>query len=171
MEQNNANMKDVLLHLYSRKMLDRIRKPQSLVPSETMATVLEKACLETGHLWCSPMGFAPAPTQKRYAFELICNFMCLLTHWCQLEDMFQSIVMPRGIEKVTIQLLDTPTKVYAIGARLLLSKVPLEVLQNWELLQLIVTPNVLGKVQGQIKEMCGLIEPCLLIGTREYING
>ena len=24
------------------------------------------------------------------------------------------------------------------------------------------------KVKGQIKEVCGLIEPCLLIGTREY---
>ena len=87
---------------------------------------------------------------------------------CQLEDMFQLIVTPQGIEKVTIQLVDTPTKVYAIGARLFLSKVPLEVLQNWVLIQLIVTPHVLGKVQGQIKEMCRLIEPCLLIGTREY---
>ena len=47
-----------------------------------------------------------------------------------LEDMFQLIVMPQGIEKVTIQLKDTPTKVYAIGAKLFLSKVPLEVLQN-----------------------------------------
>ena len=60
----------------------------------------------------------------------------LLTLWCQLEDMFQLIVMLQGIEKVTIQLidttstLDTTTKVYAIGARLFLSKVPLEVLQN-----------------------------------------
>ena len=52
----------------------------------------------------------------------------LLTLWCQLEDMFQLIVMLQGIEKV--QLLDTPTKVYAIGARLFLSKVPLKVLQN-----------------------------------------
>ena len=43
--------------------------------------------------------------------------MCLITLWCQLEDMFQLIVMPQGIEKVTIQLIDTPTKVYAIGAR------------------------------------------------------
>ena len=76
--------------------------------------------------------------------------------------------MPQGIEKVTIQIIDTPTKVYAIGAKLFLSKVPLEVLQNWVLIQLIVTPHVLGKVQGQIKEMCRLIEPCLLIGTREY---
>ena len=41
--------------------------------------------------------------------------------------MFQLIVMPQGIEKVTIQFIDTPTKVYAIGARLFLSKVPLEV--------------------------------------------
>ena len=35
------------------------------------------------------------------------------TLWCQLEDMFQLIVTPQGIEKVTIQLIDTPTKVYA----------------------------------------------------------
>ena len=92
----------------------------------------------------------------------------IITLWCQLEDMFQLIVTPQGIEKVTIQLIDTPTKVYAIGARLFLSKVPLEVLQNWVLIQLIVTPHILGKVQGQIKEVCRLIEPCLLIGTREY---
>ena len=32
--------------------------------------------------------------------------------------------------KVTIQLKDAPTKVYAIGTKLFLSKVPLEVLQN-----------------------------------------
>ena len=76
------------------------------------------------------------------------------TLWCQLEDMFQLIVMPQGIEKVTVQLIDTPTKVYAIGARLFLSKVPLEVLQNWVLIQLIVTPHILGKVQGQLKEVC-----------------
>ena len=83
--------------------------------------------------------------------------------------MFQLIVTLQCIEKVTIQLIDTPTKVYAIGARLFLSKVPLEVLQNWVLIQLIVTPHILGKAQGQIKEVCRLIEPCLLIGTREYI--
>ena len=58
--------------------------------------------------------------------------------------MFQLIVMPQGIEKVTIQLIDTPTKVYAIGARLFLSKVPLEVLQNRVLILLIVTPHILG---------------------------
>ena len=34
--------------------------------------------------------------------------------------MFQLIVTPQGNEKVTIQLIDTPTKVYAIGARLFL---------------------------------------------------
>ena len=95
--------------------------------------------------------------------------LLLSSLWCQLEDMFQLIVTPQGIEKVTIQLIDTPTKVYAIGARLFLSKVPLEVLQNWVLIQLIVTPHILGKVQGQIKEVCQLIEPCLLIGTREYM--
>ena len=39
------------------------------------------------------------------------------TLWCQLEDMFQLIVMSQGIEKVMIKLIDTPTKVYAIGAR------------------------------------------------------
>ena len=90
------------------------------------------------------------------------------TLWFQLEDMFQLIVTPQGIEKVMIQLKDTPSKVYAIGAELFLPKVPLEVLQNWVLIQLIVTPHILGKVQGQIKEVCRLIEPCLLIGTREY---
>ena len=40
--------------------------------------------------------------------------------------MFQLIVTPQGIKKVTIQLIDTPTKVYAIGAWLFLSRVPLE---------------------------------------------
>ena len=38
------------------------------------------------------------------------------------------------------------------------------------LIQLIVTPHILGKVQGLIKEVCRLIEPCLLIGTREYFQ-
>ena len=37
------------------------------------------------------------------------------------------------------------------------------------LIQLINTPHILEKVQGQIKEVCRLIEPCLLIGTREYV--
>ena len=83
--------------------------------------------------------------------------------------MFQLIVTPQGIEKVTIHLIDTPTMVYAIVAKLFLSKVPLEVLQNWVLIQLIVTPHMLGKVQGQIKEMCQLIQLFLLIGTREYV--
>ena len=41
-------------------------------------------------------------------------------------------------------------------------------LQNWVLIQLIVTPHILEKVQGQRKEVCRLIEPCLIIGTREY---
>ena len=53
-----------------------------------------------------------------------------LTLWFQLEDMFQLIVTPQGIEKVTIQLKDTPTKKYAIGAMLILLRVTLEVLQN-----------------------------------------
>ena len=84
--------------------------------------------------------------------------------------MFQLIVTPQGIGKVTIQLIYPPTKVYAIGARLFLSKVLLEVLQNWVLIHLIVMPHILGKVLGQIKEVCRLIEPCLLIGSREYSN-
>ena len=78
----------------------------------------------------------------------------LVTLWFQLEDMVQLIVTPQGIEKVTVQLIDTPTKVYAIGASLFLSKVPLEVVQNWVLIQLIVMPHILVKVQGQIKEVC-----------------
>ena len=82
--------------------------------------------------------------------------------------MFQLIVTPQGIEKVTIQLIDTPAKVYAIGARLFLSKVPLEVLQNWVLIQLIDTPHILENVQGPIKEVCRLIDPCLPNGIREY---
>ena len=52
------------------------------------------------------------------------------TLWFQLENMCQLIVTPQGIEKVMIQLKDTPTKVYAIGAKLFLSKVPPEVLKN-----------------------------------------
>ena len=90
------------------------------------------------------------------------------TLWCQLEDTFQLIVTPQGIEKVMIQLKDTPTKVYAIGAELFLSKVPLEVLQNWVLILLIVTPHILGKVQGQKNEVCQIIEPRFLNGTRGY---
>ena len=58
--------------------------------------------------------------------------------------------MPQGIEKVTIQLVDTPTKVYTIGDKLLsLSKVPLEVLQNWVLIQIIVAPHIWEKVQSR----------------------
>ena len=53
-----------------------------------------------------------------------------LTLWFQLEDMFQLIGTPQGIEKVPLQLKDTTTKVYTIGANLFSSKVPLEVLEN-----------------------------------------
>ena len=56
--------------------------------------------------------------------------------------MFQLIVATQGIEKLTIKLKDTPTKVYAIGAKLFLSKVPLDELQNRVLIQLIVTPHI-----------------------------
>ena len=48
----------------------------------------------------------------------------MVTLWCQLEDMFQLIVTPQGIEQVTLQLKETPTKVYAIGARLFFIKAP-----------------------------------------------
>ena len=37
------------------------------------------------------------------------------------------------------------------------------------MIQLIVTPHILGKLQGQIKEVCRLIAPYLLIGTREQL--
>ena len=47
-----------------------------------------------------------------------------VTLWFQLEDMFQIIVTPQGIEKVTIQLKDTPTKVYAIGAEFFYQRCP-----------------------------------------------
>ena len=47
-----------------------------------------------------------------------------ITLWCQLEDMFQLIVTPQGIEKVMIQLKDTPTKVYAICAKLFYQRCP-----------------------------------------------
>ena len=38
----------------------------------------------------------------------VCIKICTL--WFQLEDMVQLIVTPQGIEKVTTQLKDTPTK-------------------------------------------------------------
>ena len=66
--------------------------------------------------------------------------------------MFQLIVTPQGIEKVTIQLIDTPAKVYVIGVRSFLSKVPLEGLQNWVLIQLIVTPHILEKYRVKKKK-------------------
>ena len=47
-----------------------------------------------------------------------------ITLWCQLEGMFQLIVTPQGIEKDTIQLVDIPKKVYAIGARLFYQRCP-----------------------------------------------
>ena len=74
-----------------------------------------------------------------------------ITLWCRLEDMFLLIVTPQGIEKVMIQLKDTLTKVYAIGAELFLSKLPLEVLQNWTLIQKIDLPYTFENVQGQNK--------------------
>ena len=69
------------------------------------------------------------------------------------------------------QLIATPTYkgicnrcqvVFAKGAPRSASKLSIDPITE------IVTPHILEKVQGQIKEMCQLIEPCLLIGTREY---
>ena len=57
------------------------------------------------------------------AFPLFQNAY-LPTLWFQLEDMFQLIVTPKGIEKVMIQLKDTPSKVYAIGAELFYQRCP-----------------------------------------------
>ena len=73
---------------------------------------------------------SPTIPQKAYRGFHYNRDLSVSTLWFQLEDMFQLIVTPQGNEEVTIQLKDTPTKVYAIGARLFLSKVPLEVLQN-----------------------------------------
>ena len=81
--------------------------------------------------WIAESGFSPAISLNSHFFRYS-QYLHYL--WCQLEDMFQLIVMLQGIEKVMIQLIDTPTKVYAIGARLFLSKEPLEVLQNWVLI-------------------------------------
>ena len=50
----------------------------------------------------------------------------------------------------------------------LLSKVPLEVLQNWALIQLMDTPHILENVQGLIKELFQIIGPCIVIRTGEY---
>ena len=60
--------------------------------------------------------------QQRATYD--CMELSISTLWCQLEDMFQLIVTPQGIEKVTIKLEDTPTKVYAIGARLFYQRYP-----------------------------------------------
>ena len=83
----------------------------------------------------------------------LCNDALLATLWFQLEDRLQLKVTPQGIEKVMIQLIDTPIKVYAIDARLFLSKVPLEVLQSWVLILTKDTPHILENVQGLIKEL------------------
>ena len=59
---------------------------------------------------------------------------------------------------------------YAIGAKLFLLKVPLEVLQNWVLIQLKDMHQIFENVQqGLIKELFQIIELCLVIGTGEYI--
>ena len=106
--------------------------------------------------------------QRHLVLEMIlCYIHWRITLWFQLEDMFQLIITPQGIEKVTIQLKDTPTKVYAVGAKLFLLKVPLDVLQNWILIQLKDMPHIFENVLGLIIELFQIIEPCLLIGTGE----
>ena len=74
----------------------------------------------------------------------------------QLEDMLQSIYTP---QRHTFE-------VYAKGAKLFLSKVSLEVLQNWVSIQLLDTPHIFAKVQGLIKELFQLI---YAFGTGEYL--
>ena len=75
----------------------------------------------------------------------------------------QSNGTPQGIEQpqitVTLQLKDTPAKVYAIGAKLIFK----EVLQNLLLIQLKDTPQIFENIQGLIKELFQIIEPCLVI--------
>ena len=71
----------------------------------------------------------------------------MITLWFQLEDMGT----PQGIEQVTVKLKDAPTKVYAIGAKLFLSKVPLEVLEVWVLIQSKDAPHIFKNEQGLIK--------------------
>ena len=44
--------------------------------------------------------------------NVLLSFLSKSTLWCQLEDIFQLTVTPQGIEKVAIQLIDTPTKVW-----------------------------------------------------------
>ena len=82
--------------------------------------------------------------------------------------MFQLLTgTPQGIEQVTVQLKVTPTKVHAISAKLSISKVPLEVLQNWVLIQLKDILHIFENVLGLIKELNQLLAPCLVIGTGE----
>ena len=82
--------------------------------------------------------------------------------------MFQLLTgTPQGIEQVTVQLKVTPTKVHSIGAKLSISKVPLEVLQNWVLIQLKDILHIFENVLGLIKELIQLLAPCLVIGTGE----
>ena len=52
------------------------------------------------------------------------------TQWFQLEIIFQLVGMPHCYEQVTVRSKGTPTKLYALGAKLFLSRVALEVLQK-----------------------------------------
>ena len=62
-------------------------------------------CGTTHSLWAKILQIVVSePSQSRKSL--------LSTLW------FQLIVTPQGIEKITIQLKDAPTKVYAIGAKL-----------------------------------------------------
>ena len=71
---------------------------------------------------------------------------------------FQLIGTPQGIEQFTVQLKDTPTEVCIYnGCKVCFSKVPLEVLQNWVLIQLIDMPHFFENVECLIKELIQLI--------------
>ena len=83
------------------------------------------------------------------------------------KTMFQLIVTPQGIEKVMIQLKDTPTKVYAIGAEFFFIKGAPRSASKLCMDPINSHASYIGKKHRVKKEMCRLIEPCLLIGTRE----
>ena len=60
------------------------------------------------------VNFKPSLLKSKILNTVLICFK-LHTLWFQLEDMFQLIATPQDIEKVTFQLIDTPTKIYAIG--------------------------------------------------------
>ena len=78
--------------------------------------------------------------------------------------MFQLIVMTQGIEKITIQLKDTPTKVYSIGARLFFIKGAPRSASKLGTDPINRHTSYFRKCKGSNKNQIQLIEPCLVIG-------